>query len=172
MTIRDWPPIVDRAGDRRLRGRRLVGGHEHQADAVLRRKRKLLRLEVLAVHVGAGFDWRARGYALEFGAAILVGLHRERLAAALHLHRLADQVVRQLAANHADRHGARRQIVHRTRDAGHLLRVGHLELRGDRQLRWPDTNNTKHTEHQNDSFSWLACSESIVVRVPGVLCVD
>ncbi len=118
----------DGAGDRRLGRRGFVRCDEHQANAALSGERKLLRLKVLAVDVGARRHGCAGGDALELRAAVLVGFHGQRLAAALHFHRLPDQVVRELSADHADGHRAGRQIVDGARNARHLLRIGHLEL--------------------------------------------
>ena len=60
---------------------RLVGRHQHQANAALRRRRKLFRLETLAVDDRHGLDGGAGRQAAELGPAGIVGLDRAHLGA-------------------------------------------------------------------------------------------
>src|SRR5438067_1212334 len=77
---------------------------------------KLLRLEVLAVHVRDGLHRRAGGHLVELRAAVRVGLHRLHPRADAQIHGVIRDVVREAAANQTNRDAAGRQIVHGTRD--------------------------------------------------------
>ena len=146
-----WPVTAGAAGGGRRLG--LVGRDQHQPDAALRRRRKFLRLEPLAVDVRRRLDRGAGRHVVELRAAALVGLHRLHLRADVQLDRMAGDVVRELAANQTDRDRAVRQIVDRPRDARHLLRVGHREaarLRVQR-LRTEDTEDNRGRQRQQSS---------------------
>ncbi len=114
----------------RLRRRRLrrIGRNQHETDAAARRRLELLRFEMLARHLGAGLHRRAWRHVVELRAPGLVRLCGQHLVADAQLNRLVGDVVGQFAADHA--HGDRsvRQVGDWPRDAGHLLRVRHLEL--------------------------------------------
>ena len=86
---------------------------------------------MLAVDVGGRLYRRAGRDVVELRAAVLVRFDRHGFRADAQLHLVVRDVVGQLAANEPHRDRVIRKIGHRTRDARHLFRVRHLELRTD-----------------------------------------
>src|SRR5471030_2710001 len=65
---------------------------------------------------------------------------------------MTGEIIRQRSANQTHRDRAVRQIVHRTRDAAHLLGIGHRKpalLRA--RLRPPNTKDTEDTKKTTDT---------------------
>ena len=121
-----WPVA---AGALPFSAARPVGRDQHQPDAALRRREEFLRLELFAVHLRGGLHGRPGRQLVELRAAPFVRLDREHPAVAeVQLDGMVHDVVRQLTTNQPHGNAARRQIVHRPRDARHLLRIRHLKL--------------------------------------------
>src|SRR5207253_8814888 len=106
---------------------RFVSGDEHQPDATARRRRKLTRLEVLAVDVGYRLHRRAWRHVVELRTPGIVGLDRQLFAAGQQLHGVTGDVIGERAANQANRYRAIREIFDGPRNPRHLLRVRHRE---------------------------------------------
>src|SRR5215831_14627220 len=99
---------------------------------------------MLAVHVRSGLHRLAGGHLVELRAPGVVGVHLEHAAVReVELNEVTCDVVRELSANETDGNAAVGQIRHGTRNARHLFRVGHLELR-EREL--STTEDTEDTE--------------------------
>src|SRR5262245_3538282 len=74
-------------------------------------------------------------------------------------------VVRQRAANEADRNGALRKIVDGTRDARHLLRIRHLELReGERRREYGEDAEEQTFHNRFPQFLQNFASASLPVE--------
>ena len=126
---------------------RFVGGDEQQTDAALGGHGKFLRFEVLPVYISRRLHCLAGRELVELRAPGFVSLRLQHLRPDVQLHREARDVVGEIAANQPHGNRAVGQIADRTRNAGHLLHVGHLELglRGHALGEW-NTEDTKDTQ--------------------------
>ena len=126
--------------DRRHRGRgggrrQACARHQDEPDARIGRHVEGLRFDALAVDLRHRVDGGAGLQAAEDGPPVLVGGRRLGARSRVQLDRMARDIVRELAPDEADRHGAGRHVGRRHRDARHLARVGHLARRQGRQAR-------------------------------------
>ena len=110
------------------------------------RRRKGLRFEALAVHYSDGLQAGAGGKPPKLGAPL--GVRRGLL------HRVADvqldgevrDVVREVASDQPHRNGPRRQVIDGTRDARHLLGIGHLRMNHCGITEGAESETTEDTE--------------------------